>query len=105
MSNIVTFRRLPDDGVPAPKPLKGILKKPKLAGDYESSSEGEEEDMAVDEAPAAAPVGSTNTGTVGSLPAGESVTAVLRDTTLTMLSGTVSVSHVFVLIAEPCLLK
>ena len=53
----------------APKPLKGILKKPKLAGDYESSSE--EEDMVAD-TPAPAPVGSTNTGTVPStLPAGK----------------------------------
>ena len=59
----------------APKPLKGILKKPQLAGDYESSSDEAEEDMATDaSAPAATPtpVGSTNTGTVPStLPAGK----------------------------------
>ena len=57
----------------APKPLKGILKKPKLAGDYESSSE-EEEDMAAD---TPTPVGSTNTGTIpSSLPAGKIVCMV-----------------------------
>ena len=71
---------LPDDffdnGM-APKPLKGILKKPQLAGDYESSEEEGEEDMSTDAAvPAStpAPVGSTNTGTVEStLPAGKQV--------------------------------
>ncbi len=82
------FHRLPDDffdnGM-KPAPLKGILKKPQLAGDYDSSSEEEEEngDMERSAAPApssgvnrsnstaATPIGSTNKGTINSsLPSG-----------------------------------
>ncbi len=73
-----------DNGV-KPAPLKGILKKPQLAGDYDSSSSEDEEngdkERSIAPAPssggsmnnstAATPIGSTNTGTINStLPSG-----------------------------------